>query len=70
MIYPFLPFTYGIGLLREAVGGIVPELVIRDILVLIGYGMLALLLGLALKPGINRLAAPLVQKARKSGLIH
>ncbi|WP_433943220.1 YhgE/Pip family protein [Paenibacillus sp. SN-8-1] len=70
MIYPFLPFTYGIGLLREAVGGIVPELVIRDILLLILYGALALLLGLALKPGINRIAAPLVQKARKSGLIH
>ncbi|MNH87613.1 ABC-2 family transporter protein [compost metagenome] len=70
LIYPFLPFTYGIGLLREAVGGIVPELVTRDILMLICYGLLALLVGLALKPSINRLAAPLVQKARKSGLIH
>ncbi|USB31977.1 YhgE/Pip domain-containing protein [Paenibacillus sp. YPG26] len=70
LIYPFLPFTYGIGLLREAVGGIVPELVTRDILILTLYGLLALLLGLTLKSGINRLAAPLVQKARKSGLIH
>ncbi|RUT29836.1 YhgE/Pip domain-containing protein [Paenibacillus zeisoli] len=69
-IYPFLPFTYGIGLLREAVGGIVPELVIRDILVLTLYGLISVLLGLALKNRINRLAAPLLQKVRKSGLIH
>ncbi|GIP21559.1 YhgE/Pip domain-containing protein [Paenibacillus sp. J22TS3] len=69
-IYPFLPFTYGIGLLREAVGGMVPDLVIRDILILLIYAMLALLLGLGLKQQINRLAAPLVSKAKKSGIIH
>lgn len=70
VIYPFLPFTYGIGLLREAVGGIVPELMVNDILILLLYALLALVLGLVLKRRINRLAAPMVQKARKSGIIH
>lgn len=69
-IHPFLPFTYGISLMREATGGILGEVVTKDILVLLLISGLFILLGLLLKGPINHLAAPLVKKARKSKLIH
>lgn len=70
LIHPFLPFTYGISLMREATGGILEEVVTKDILVLLLMAGLFMLLGLALKKPINQLSEPLVKKARKSNIIH
>ncbi|MBP2000993.1 putative membrane protein [Paenibacillus shirakamiensis] len=69
-IYPFLPFTYGISLLREAVGGIVSDLIVRDVLMLTLFTAVALVVGIALKKSINHLSKPLVAKARRSKIIH
>ncbi|WP_337100752.1 YhgE/Pip domain-containing protein [Paenibacillus sp. YIM B09110] len=69
-IHPFLPFTYAISLMREAVGGILWDVVLRDVLVLAAYAGLTLLLGLALKKPINRYAKRMVDKARESRLLH
>ncbi|WP_211747302.1 YhgE/Pip domain-containing protein [Paenibacillus sp. Marseille-Q4541] len=69
-IHPFLPFTYGISLMREAAGGILGEVVTRDIIVLLIIAGLFMLLGLALKKPINKLSEPLVKKARESNIIH
>lgn len=69
-IHPFLPFTYGISLMREATGGILIEVITRDILVLLLMAGLFMLLSLALKKPINQLSEPLVKKARKSNIIH
>ncbi|MGG2197437.1 MULTISPECIES: YhgE/Pip domain-containing protein [Paenibacillus] len=69
-IHPFLPFTYAIGLMREAVGGILWELVFEDLRMLALYAAIALLIGLALKEWINASSAKLVNKARESKLIH
>ncbi|MEF3305098.1 YhgE/Pip domain-containing protein, partial [Paenibacillus sp. GYB003] len=69
-IYPFLPFTYAISLMREAVGGIVPDIVVRDLCLLGVYAALALILGVTLKHWINRVSAKLVKKAKQSGLLH
>ncbi|WP_410769138.1 YhgE/Pip domain-containing protein [Fontibacillus sp. BL9] len=69
-IYPFLPFTYGISLMREAVGGSVQDIVTRDILVLLIYAGMSLALGLGLKKIVNKAAAKWVKKAKSGHLIH
>ncbi|MCM3785472.1 YhgE/Pip domain-containing protein [Neobacillus mesonae] len=69
-IHPFLPFTYGISLMREAVGGMLPDVVARDIVILLVIAGIFVLLGLLLKKSINRLSAPFVKKAKESRLIH
>jgi len=69
-INPFLPFTYAIDLLREAVGGIVWERASRDIMVLSLFGLAALLLGTFLKQPINKHTRKLVAKSRESNMFH
>ncbi|MDQ0088624.1 putative membrane protein [Paenibacillus anaericanus] len=69
-IHPFLPFTYGISLLREAVGGSVGDIVIRDICIMFIYAGLALIVGLGLKQIVNRYSAKWVRKAKSGHLIH
>lgn len=69
-IHPFLPFTYAISMMREAVGGILWDIVVRDMIMLAVFAGIALLIGLALKRVINRASASFVSKAKESGLIH
>lgn len=69
-IHPYLPFTYAISLMREAVGGILWDIVRRSYMYMIVYAAAALALGLALKRPINRLTAGSVRKAKESGLLH
>ncbi|WP_058300857.1 YhgE/Pip domain-containing protein [Gorillibacterium timonense] len=69
-IYPYLPFTYGISMMREATGGILWDIVQLDFLRMAVYAGVALLLGLALKAPINRASSSLVRQAKRSKLIH
>lgn len=69
-IHPFLPFSYAIDLMREAVGGIVWERVYRDLLILTLFGFLALLMGTFLKEPLSRKTKALMKKSKKSGLFH
>lgn len=69
-IHPYLPFTYAISLMREAVGGIVRDVVVMDLCMLGVYALLALAAGLSLKEWINRAGAKLVRKAKESGMLH
>ncbi|WP_199794698.1 YhgE/Pip domain-containing protein [Lentibacillus sp. Marseille-P4043] len=69
-INPYLPFTYAIDLMREAVGGIVWERAYRDIFFLAIFGVIALLLGTFLKGPINRKGKTLMKKSKESGLFH
>ncbi|OBZ11728.1 phage infection protein [Bacillus sp. FJAT-27264] len=66
---PFMPFTYAISLLREAVGGILPEVAIRDALYLVGFGLIALVLALTLKKPLERFIHKAAEQAEKSKLI-
>lgn len=70
VIYPLLPFTYGISLMREAVGGILWDVISHDLLYLSGFVAATLLLGLTLKNIVNRSTEKLVRKAKESKLIH
>ncbi|WP_340026771.1 YhgE/Pip domain-containing protein [Paenibacillus sp. FSL K6-1096] len=66
---PFMPFTYAISLLREAVGGLLPEIAVRDVLLLILFGLLALLLGLTLRKPLEGIIRRTAAKVEESKLI-
>ena len=69
-IHPYLPFTYAISLMREAVGGIVWGTVYNNIVILAIFGIVAVIIGAWLKEPINKLGTPIKQKLKKSGLFH
>lgn len=69
-IYPFLPFTYAIRIMREAVGGILWDVVARSLPLLALFAAGSLVIGVGLKEIINAKAARLVKKAKESRLIH
>ena len=50
LINPFLPFTYAIAAMREAVGGVVWEIYLPNLIILLGFFGVFLLLGLFVKP--------------------
>ncbi|WP_289142055.1 YhgE/Pip domain-containing protein [uncultured Brevibacillus sp.] len=66
---PFMPFTYAISLLREAVGGIFWETAIRDILCLVGFIGLSLFVALALKRPLSGLIKKSTENAKKTKII-
>ncbi|GAA0447631.1 YhgE/Pip domain-containing protein [Lentibacillus halophilus] len=70
VINPFLPFTYAIDLMREAVGGIIWESTIYDIMVLTCIGVGCLLFGLLFKNIVNKQTEKMMKKSRETGLFH
>lgn len=68
-INPFLPFTYAVDLMREAVGGIVMKRTIRDVIILVSFGLVFLLIGTFFKEPINRFMSK-VMGAKGSRLFH
>ncbi|OKP98031.1 YhgE/Pip domain-containing protein [Paenibacillus sp. P46E] len=69
ILNPYMPFTYAISLLREAVGGILPEVAVRDALHLVLFGLLALLLALTLQKPLERFIRRAAEQAEESRLI-
>ena len=69
-IHPFLPFTYGVELMREAVGGIVWEKAINSMLMLGLFAVIFFLIGIFLKKPINKRQEVLMKKSKESGLFH
>src|SRR5699024_5189757 len=69
-ISPFLPFTYAVDIMREAVGGIVWNNVIHDLIILSIFGIIAILFGTLLKEPINKQTDKLVEKSDESGVFH
>lgn len=49
-IHPYLPFTYAVDALREAVGGVVPEILIYNIVFLVLFGVVIFTIGFIVKP--------------------
>lgn len=66
---PFMPFTYAISMLREAVGGMIQEIVIRDMLALLCFVGISLLLALVLKKPLSRWIEKTALMAKSSKLI-
>ncbi|WP_281659037.1 YhgE/Pip domain-containing protein [Halobacillus sp. Cin3] len=69
-IHPFLPFSYAIDLMREAVGGIVPARVETDLVFLSLFGGVFLLIGVFLKGPLHKRTRQVKAKSRESGLFH
>ncbi|RWZ60540.1 YhgE/Pip domain-containing protein [Halobacillus fulvus] len=69
-IHPFLPFSYGVDLMREAVGGIVLERVQTDLIYLALFSVGFLMIGIFLKGPLHANTNKLKKKSRESGLFH
>lgn len=68
VINPYLPFTYAISMEREAIGGIVEDVLYRDIGILSLYIIGSLIVGLLLKKTVNKLMIKFTEKFEESGL--
>lgn len=66
VINPYLPFTYAISFSREAIGGIVRSVLIRDITYLFAYAVIFIILSLFLKKPINKLLEGFTKKYEES----
>lgn len=69
VINPYLPFTYAVNLIREAVGGIYWPNATKDIIILVAFGVVFYLLGLLTTEKIKPLMHKLHRSAKKSMLI-
>ena len=68
IINPFLPFTYAISFAREAIGGVVQSVLIKDIVVLSIYGIIFIIISIFLKKPINKLKHGFAESIKKSGI--
>lgn len=68
VIHPFLPFTYAISFAREAIGGVVGEVLIKDIIILVIYAVASILIAVFLKKPINKILEKFTMKFEESGL--
>ncbi|MBS4210075.1 YhgE/Pip domain-containing protein [Bacillus sp. FJAT-50079] len=69
-ISPFLPFTYAVDLMREAVGGIIWKRVWMDIGFLSAFSLLFVCIGTILKEPLNRRMEIMLKKSKESGIFH
>ena len=67
-IHPFLPFTYAISFAREAIGGVVENVLTQDVFALMFYITMAILISIFLKRPINKLSSGFAKKYEESGL--
>ncbi|WP_028399828.1 YhgE/Pip domain-containing protein [Ectobacillus panaciterrae] len=70
VIYPFLPFTYAISIIRETVGGILWDIVWKDLFILSMYIIIMFVMALVLKKPINKSSEKFMENAKGSKLIH
>ena len=68
-INPLLPFTYAIGGMREAVGGILKNILIHNTLILSLDFFVSVLTGVFLKEKLNKISKKFVQQFKESGLV-
>lgn len=67
-IYPFLPFKYAIGAMREAVAGITPELLNKDIKLLALYFIIFIAFGVIMRKVLKNKSSLFEEKFKESGL--
>ncbi len=70
IINPFLPFTYAIEMMREAVGGIIWSTVWVDLLFLIGFWFVFILFGFFLKKLLSEKIEHFMNKTRGLDIFH
>ncbi|MGK9044451.1 YhgE/Pip domain-containing protein [Mammaliicoccus vitulinus] len=68
-IHPFLPFTYAVDILREAVGGVVPEILIYNLVFLVLFGVVIFSIGFIVKPKLDPWKNKTIKRAEDSYLM-
>lgn len=68
-ISPLLPFTYAIGGMREAQGGIIWSSLYYNIEILSIYFFISIIIAIFLKEKINKKSEKFISKIKKSGLV-
>lgn len=68
-IHPFLPFTYAVDALREAVGGVVPEILIYNLMFLVLFGVVIFTIGFIVKPKLDPWKNKTIKRAEDSYLM-
>ncbi|MCO4325546.1 YhgE/Pip domain-containing protein [Staphylococcus agnetis] len=68
-LHPFIPFSYAIDALREAVGGYVPVILTRKIVTLMIFGISFLIVGIILKPITDPIMRKVAARAEKSDVM-
>lgn len=67
-IHPFLPFTYTISLMRESIGGIVREVLIKDVIIIASIIVGSALIGVFLKKPLSKIISNFTEKFEESHL--
>lgn len=70
IINPFLPFTYAIEMMREAVGGIIWSTVWMDLIFLFGFWFIFILFGFFLKKLLSEKMEHFMNKTRGLDIFH
>ncbi|WP_050606850.1 YhgE/Pip domain-containing protein [Clostridium niameyense] len=68
-INPLLPFTYAIAGMREAVGGVIKTVLLKNVFILSIYFVLSLILSFLLKKKLEGINEKFVEKFKESGLV-
>ncbi|WP_239773113.1 YhgE/Pip domain-containing protein [Mammaliicoccus sp. I-M36] len=68
-IHPYLPFTYAVDALREAVGGVVPEILIYNLICLVLFGVVIFTIGFIVKPILDPWKKKTIKRAEDSYLM-
>jgi len=66
---PFMPFTYAVGLMREAVGGIFWEVVLKDVMFLFIFIAICYVVALVLKKPLSSYTKKVAEKAERTKLL-
>lgn len=66
---PFMPFTYSVSMLRETVGGMVHEVVVKDTLFLLVFAATSFLIALLLKKPLRNWIQHTADKAKSTKII-
>ena len=69
-LYPFLPFTYAVNLLREGVGGVIWQNAIQYIAMLLIFAALFIIIGTILKKPLMDAVEAFTKNAKKSKIFH
>lgn len=68
-INPYLPFRYAIEAMRGFVGGIVPELIQKDFIILIISALIFVVIAILLKKPMNKSSEKFVNKLKESDIV-
>ena len=69
-VYPWLPFTYGIGAMREAIGGFYDGQYAADLGMLVLFFVGAMAFGILVRPLLTNVNRMVARQVNKSGLLN